>query len=1075
MKSNFEFLRKKYPVLYNLGSTAEKYLYTDANSCLIKLGMLSESMVNIMIKLDNVGDNEVDKTQVDRIKFYKCEGMITNDIENMLHALRKARNKAVHENYEDFHSCKTLLHMAHNLTIWFNEVYGDYDIRVDEFVLPPKGTTDQSATIMKQEQQIKKLLAKIEKTKPQEVSPTERIEKVKKVTLNLSEAETRYLIDMQLSKVGWEVNTQELRYSKGARPEKGKNKAIAEWPTNSTVHSKGFVDYALFVGEQLIGMIEAKKMDLDIASVIDVQCKEYASCVKVEHLKYTISQWGKYHVPFVYATNGRKYLPQLATKSGIWHLDLRDATNIPKALAGWPSPENLLQKLAKDIAAANLALSNTSYELLQDKDGLNLRDYQIRAITKVEEAIISGKQTALVAMATGTGKTRTILGMIYRFLKAKRFYRILFLVDRTALGEQAQGVFEDVKLESLMSLNDIYNVKGLTSQSIDYDTKIHVATVQSLVKRVLYSEDGSAIGAGDYDLIIIDEAHRGYTLNKELDRDEMNYRNQSDFVSKYREVIDYFDAVKIALTATPALHTTEIFGKPVFNYSYREAVVEGYLVDYDAPHVLETKLSQEGVHYRKGDTVAIYDPVSKEVINSAELADEINFHVEQFNRKIIVPEFNRVVLEEIAKGINPKGDGKTLIYAVNDNHADMIVEILRDIYKEQSVHQDAILKITGKTGDKKRVKEAILKFKNEKYPNIAVTVDLLTTGIDVPKITTIVFMRRVQSRILFEQMLGRATRLCDAINKGHFEIYDAVGVYETLQDVSTMKPVVANASVNFADMMKDLSLGNTSEQTQYHVDRIVTKMRRHEKTMTDEQNENFKFQSGGKTVSQFVDYIKTLSAFDAKQTLINNNKLFDILKQSGASRKSVILCQQDDELISHSRGYGDNLKPGDYLEEFQKFINENREHIEVLNIVCTKPNSLTRKELNALKMELDNHGFTETRLNSAYQSTKNSNTLADIISLVRAQIGAKLVNHEQRIKGAIKKLKTRHTFSKPQSDFLDKIQSYLLKENVIDEDTFNQGTFRHQGGFKRINKIFDGNLDNYMTELSEYLYEDDVA
>lgn len=230
---------------------------------------------------------------------------------------------------------------------------------------------------------------------------------------------------------------------------------------------------------------------------------------------------------------------------------------------------------------------------------MNLREYQIRAIEKTEEAIIDGQKNILLSMATGTGKTRTILGIIYRLLKNKRFNRILFLVDRTSLGEQASDVFKEVKIEDLLTLDNIYNVNEMTDKDIAPETRIQIATVQSMVKRILYNESDTSLSVTDFDLIIVDEAHRGYILDKEMSDSELLYRNQDDYISKYRTVIEFFDAVKIGLTATPALHTIEIFGKPVFNYSYREAVLDGYLVDHDAPHELSTKLSSKGIKYKK--------------------------------------------------------------------------------------------------------------------------------------------------------------------------------------------------------------------------------------------------------------------------------------------------------------------------------------------------------------------------------------------------------------------------------------------------------------------------------------------
>ena len=292
--------------------------------------------------------------------------------------------------------------------------------------------------------------------------------------------------------------------------------------------------------------------------------------------------------------------------------------------------------------------------------------------------------------------------MIYRFLKTGRFRRILFLVDRTALGDQAQDDFKEVKIEDLLPLNSIYNIKELKDKEIDKETRIHVATVQSMVKRILYNDDEEMPAVTDYDLVIIDEAHRGYILDKEMGEEELLYRDQSDFQSKYRSVIEYFDAVRIALTATPALQTTQIFGQPVFKYSYREAVIEGFLVDHDAPHIIKTKLSQQGIHYKPGDTVILYDKVTGEITNSEDLEDELDFDVDNFNRQIITENFNRTVLKEIAENIDPEApdeQGKTLIYAVDDQHADLIVKILKEIYSERGVDTDSIMKITGSIGN----------------------------------------------------------------------------------------------------------------------------------------------------------------------------------------------------------------------------------------------------------------------------------------------------------------------------------------------------------------------------------------
>ena len=967
MKSNFEFLNRYWPALAQIGAAAESYVYSDANACLYKLGMFGERLILEIFAFEHIKEPTIDNTHANRIRLLKREGLIPKKIDDILYALRKTRNDAVHAGADSVEDAKTLLSMTYNLAVWFMEVYGDWGYIAPAFVMPENVVQpDYESIIKEQEEKIVALSKQVDAVSTAASSKTskERAEKGETASesMDLSEAETRYLIDEQFRKFDWEADTNNLRYSRGTRPQKGRNLAIAEWPTDSTVGKNGYADYALFVGLKLVGIVEAKKAAIDIPSVIDHQCKEYAKGIKAEHKDYVIGQWGAYKVPFVFATNGRKYLKQIETKSGIWCLDLRSGANAPKALQGWISPQGLMEQLEKDIAAANAALQNTPFDLLRDPDGLNLRKYQISAIEAAEQAVIDGKQTVLLSMATGTGKTRTILGMIYRFIKSDRFKRVLFLVDRTALGEQAEDVFKEVKIEELMTLDSIYNIKGLDEKEIDKETKIHIATVQSLVKRILYPENDTMPSVTDYDLIVVDEAHRGYILDKEMSETEMLYRNQDDYISKYRTVIEYFDAVKIALTATPALHTTEIFGKPVFNYSYREAVIDGYLVDHDAPHNIRTKLRVEGINYQKGEQLAIYDPVTGEVLNSAELEDDMKFEIDTFNRQVITENFNRTVLEEIAWDFNPDGQGKTLIYAVDDNHADLIVKILKEIYAEGGVDNDTVMKITGSVagGNKKKISEAIKRFKNESLPKIVVTVDLLTTGIDVPEITTLVFMRRIKSRILFEQMLGRATRLCPSIGKTHFEIYDPVGVYESLQDVSNMKPVVTNPSTSFEDLMKGLEVAATDEQLAYQIDLIVAKLQRKRRNVSKKALEQFAYLTGGKDLGVFAEHLNSSTIKEATAELLGHREAFSVLDKDRTHRKRpVVIDNHEDELIDHTRGYGEGQKPEDYLEAFREFINNNINAIAALRTVCTRPSELTREALKSLKLELDRHDFTE--------------------------------------------------------------------------------------------------------------------
>lgn len=1082
MKSNFAFLKSHFPVLANFGILAEKYCYSDSNSCIMKLGMIGETIVNLMLTYDKI-KIPPDCNAVTKIKILSLQGLLTPDLSDILHALRKARNKAAHTNYENIKEGQTLLEMAYSLCEWFMQTYGDLQYKHCKFVMPTEADA-QSITDNDDKAAEQKMLEETEKiaAAAKAVAADERRKRALAAASQRqkSEAETRYMIDTQLRKVGWEADTENLRYGKGIRPQKGKNLAIAEWPTLSSAGNKGRADYALFAGEKLVAVIEAKAEHKDIPSVIDYQCKEYAQNIRPEDEKYVITTWGKYKAPFVFATNGRPYLAQLETKSGIWFLDLRESANMPKALRGWISPDGMLKLLESDIEKADKALQTLPYDFLRDKDGLNLRQYQLNAIQAAENAVINGQKNILLAMATGTGKTRTVLGMIYRFLKTGRFNRILFLVDRTALGEQAEDVFNEVKLEDLKTLNDIYDIKTLEDAVFEDETKVHIATVQGMVKRLLYNDEERQPSVTDYDLIVIDEAHRGYLLDKEMGEDELLYRDQLDYQSKYRMVIEYFDAVKIALTATPALHTTQIFGKPVFKYTYREAVIEGYLVDYDAPHKIKTQFNTEGIKYNKGETLALYDPVTHEITNSEVLQDEMNFDVEKFNKQIITPSFNRTVLEEIARDIDPEDvmQGKTLIYAVDDEHADLIVKILKEIYTNYGIDNDAIMKITGSVagGNKRKVQEAIKRFKNERFPSIAVTVDLLTTGIDVPEITTLVFMRRVKSRILFEQMLGRATRLCPQINKTHFEIYDPVGVYDSLEEVNTMQPVSADPKTTFAQLLDGLEVLEDEAHIKNAVAQIIAKLQRVKRRLTKEEVNEFKDLAAGLTVEGFIQKIESLPAAEARNTLLMEASLLEMLDDKhGHGGYTKVISDKQDKFLIRERGFGKNeQRPEDYIEAFEDFVKNNVNEIAALNIICTRPKELTRETLKSLRMALAQNGFTTQQLNTAVSEITSEEITADIISLVRRYaIGSPLVSHQARIRRAVDKLKKAHNFSRVELNWLSRIESYLLNESVMNVKVFDEDErFKTNGGYKRLNQIFRNNLEGIITELNEYLYDD---
>lgn len=1070
--SNFDFLTEKWPILANLGETAERNVYTDPNTTLMKLRVFAETLTKYVLAYEEIKET-FDTKQIDRINALRRDGLISPELENILETIRKIGNKAMHEGYGTQKEAATLLHMAFRLAVWFMQVYGDWDFEEPAYKEPVPVQTINETELQKlsaqYEEKVAQLEQELEKLRKEQLYISEQDKNKRKTNartfgsqLNLTEEETRLLIDEQLRAAGWEVDSEKLRYSEGTRPEKGRNLAIAEWPVGGKR-----ADYALFVGLEFLGIIEAKRLSKNIISDIE-QAKLYARLVEKKENEIIHGPYGDYFVPFLFATNGRPYLKQFEERSGIWFLDARKSTNHPRPLKNWYSPQGLkeLLKLNVEDAHKNLRDENLDY--------LNLRPYQEKAIQAVENAIEKGQREILIAMATGTGKTRMAIGLIYRLIKHRRFKRILFLVDRTALAEQAEAAFKDSKLENFRSFTEIFELQSLGDVKPNPETKVHIATVQGMLKRVVFSESDDKPTVDQYDCIVVDEAHRGYTLDKEMSEVEVLFRDHQDYVSKYRQVIDYFDATKIGLTATPALHTVEIFGRPVFTYSYREAVVDGYLIDHEPPYQFETALKQSGIHWSVGEKVEVYNTRTGE-IETEILEDEVNIDVTEFNRKVITESFNRVILAELAKYIDPMGLGKTLIFAATDDHADMVVRIFKEELEKVygPIDDNTVMKITGSI---KNPSQAIKLFKNERLPNIVVTVDLLTTGVDVPAITNLVFLRRVRSRILYEQMLGRATRRCDEIGKDHFSIFDAVGIYESLKPYTSMKPVVKRPKVSVKQLVKELEQLDDEVLLEQHKEELIAKVQRKKQRWQEKDEEDFKVLTGGQSIDEFLDWMKKSEPGAVVDKLNRNENILHFIEENRGRPVLQYISTHEDELKEVTRGYGNAEKPEDYLESFGDFVKENMNLIPALHIVCTRPSDLTRQQLRELRIALDQKGFTEKNLQAAWRDAKNEDIAADIISFIRQQaLGDPLISQEERIKRAMKKIYSMKAWSKGQKSWLERIEKQLLKESVLGPDpkeAFNVEPFKSRGGYKRLNIIFDGQLDDIVRKINNALFEE---
>ncbi|WP_280191836.1 type I restriction-modification system endonuclease [Delftia sp. PS-11] len=1153
--SNFEFLSTHSQSLAALGLAAEKIFPHDPPSCVAKLRLLAEAIAKDVGH--RIGVQLLQPTQAELLRAIDSRLGLDPQLRQMFHMLRTRGNDAVHEVDAaiGYREALESLKVAREVALWFHRTFGtNPQFKPGPFQLPDDPSqklyalqkqiealhvrlSSEQALVSDREAMAKLLQQQADQEKylaaqalqerdiyeqlAREASAT--IEQLKAELVNaqaaaaaqapsadsvrawgkrsrkaaslvtMDESATRLIIDQMLHDAGWKADTVELTHAKGARPVRGQNLAIAEWPMPGMQSA----DYVLFAGLTPVAVLEAKRLNQNVAGKIG-QAERYARgfAVAVDSemawkeqqpaQPWEDGQGGLFQIPFAYSCNGRPYVKQHEQSSGTWFRDLRHTANLAKPLQGFYSPDGLLDLLRRDIAKAQEKLETEAAIYL------GLRDYQLSAIHAVEQSLAKGQRNCLLAMATGTGKTRTIIGLIYRLLKAERFKRILFLVDRTALGYQALEAFGDMLLEQNMPLSKLYNIAELGDMAVEAEDRVQVATVQAMVKRVFGSDSPPPVDL--FDCVIIDEAHRGYTLDQEMTEGEMELRDQSQYLSTYRRVLDYFDAVKVGLTATPAKHTSDIFGHPIYTYSYREAVADDWLIDHEPPIRYTTLLSQNGIHFDKGEAVESIHLQTGE-IDKSELEDELHFDVTSFNRGVLNDNFNRVICNQLAQELDPFSDEKTMIFCATDTHADTVVRMLGEAFKElhgDVYNQATVTKITGKTD---KVGQMIRNYRNEAYPKIAVTVDLLTTGIDVPPICNLVFMRRVRSRILYEQMIGRATRRCDDIGKTVFRIYDPVDLYATLQEVNTMQPLVKNPNVTIEQLVDELNNpaayeapGSAPERK--HADDVLDQLNQklmrvlrkaehkaEQKPALKERLQQLE-QSWGVPPAQLHRHLHEVARKQGTQAAANflkdNTRLLqqlgEVQELMGTAYRPV-LSDHHDELVAREQSWGYYARPEDYLDGFARFIKEQLNQSVALSVIVNRPKDLTREQLREVRLLLDGAGFSEAALKAAWRNQSNQDIAAGIVAHIRkAALGEALLPFEDRVNRAMQRIYGLHCWTPVQRSWLDRIARQLKHETVVDHSFLNEA-FRQQGGTKLVDKVLGGQLDTVVTHLAEALWQ----
>jgi len=876
----------------------------------------------------------------------------------------------------------------------------------------------------------------------------------------LSERTTRkQLIDAALLDAGWDPILPA-----GAARQHGLV-ALEEYPT-----ANGPADYALFYREQPLAIVEAKKLATGPQNVLQ-QAQRYARGLD------SAFNFNGFHVPFAYSTNGEI----------IWFQDLRFPESRSRQVKKFHTPEALREMLEVDTGGASAWLGNNPI------DHPLLRPYQRDAIAHTENALIDKKRRMLLAMATGTGKTLTSISLLYRLMKSGLARRILFLVDRRVLAAQAVTAFANFEPEKGLKFDRIYEVysqhfrrEDLEDQRFDpkilptsYLTNpdlgqafVYVSTIQRMRINLFGLPTGTPWGGDSddesdapqlnipihaFDVIVADECHRGYTNAEE---------------SKWREVLDHFDGIKIGLTATPAAHTKAYFQDIVYQYGYERAVREGYLVDYD-PVVIRSDISMNGAFIHPGEEVGLQDRETGQ-LHFEFLEDERELAAPEIDQEWAAPDRDKKIVEELAKYIEAQEQEnrrfpKTLVFAHNDlphvSHADRLVNLFRDKFGRGDAF---VQKITG-SPSVDRPLQRIREFRNRPEPGIVVTVDLLSTGVDIPALENIVFLRPVKSRILFEQMMGRGTRRCDEIGKSKFTIFDAVGILDYFSRATSFTTDPPDKPTRTITEIIGSIYGNVDRD--YNTRVLVRRLQRIAKDVSAEGRETFRRFIPNGDIAAFARDLPSAIDRDWASTmaLLRNPEFQRLLRDYPRAHRTFIIAETPQDTVVSGilirTADGRSVRPDDYLTAFQAFVRENPEHVEAIEILLNRPAGWDTGTLRELRQKLgaQPEGFNEERLRKAYQ-----HELADLISIVKhAAQGEPLLSAEERVNRALNHLCNGREFTPQQEHWLGLIRDHLIENLAIDKQDFELINFTHAGGtWGRINRDFGGTLEELLAEIN---------
>ena len=910
-------------------------------------------------------------------------------------------------------------------------------------------------------------------------------------------------IDKQLKACGWiiqDIKRINLNADVGV--------AVKEYQTDV-----GPADYVLFVEGKPCGIVEAKREEeAHRINIHEGQSEEYAKA-KLKHLNND-------PLPFVYISTGE------LTK----FTDFTDPKPRAREVFSFHRPETLRDWLKRDKSLRTR---------LHDLPALpiqGLRECQIVAINNLENSFKENRPRALIQMATGSGKTFTAITAVYRLLKFAKAKRILFLVDTKNLGEQAEQEFMSfVPNDDNRKFTELYGVQRLKSNYIATDSQVCISTIQrlySILKGSELDETAEEVNPNEwnyqakeippieydpkmpiefFDFIVIDECHRSiYNL--------------------WKQVLEYYDAFEIGLTATPDKRTIGYFDQNlVSEYSHEMAVADGVNVGYDV-FIIDTKVTQQGGTLWKGEYIEHRERLSRK--KRMELQDEDeSYSKQQLDKDVVNPNQIRTIIrtfkEQLPNIFKERYDKngnfevpKTLIFAKTDSHANDIIDIVREEFAEENKF---CKKITYKTDEDP--KSVLSQFRNDYHPRIAVTVDMVATGTDIRPLECLLFMRDVKSKNYFEQMKGRGTRtiaLDDLkkvtptaqITKDHFVIIDAIGVTKSLKTDS--RPLEKKPGVPLKDLLQAVAVGARDEEL---FTSLANRLTRLDKQITEKEKQQFAEKADGKSVSQVVKEL--LNAFNPDaleeiETKVRNDnagasptdiaaaiksktekfqneaakvftgELNEYIENVRKAHEQRIDLMNPDEVINVGWGKDKEEKANELIKDFTEWMQQHKDELLALQIFYNQPfrrreNTFAMIDAVYQKLIAEKPNLSPLNVWRAYETIEQTNgspktNLIALVSIIRKVTGldTTLTSYDKTVdknfqEWVFKKQAGTTKFNDEQMQWLRMIKDYVINSFHIDRDDFDLNPFNAQGGLGKMWQLFGEETDGIINELNDVL------